>query len=112
MTDGATSLTLRRAMYDRTQELCQANNMRVYRQPWDKSEWSPYQRSIAAAIFRVTLGDAERHETDTAHGHWVSELQTATAAINDVMGEMPEATRDAPPAAKGDRPAANRESMI
>ncbi len=108
--DEATSRVLRQALYDRAHELCRCTNVRVYRKSWNKSEWSPYQRSVAAVIFRATLKDSERAETDTVHGTWVSELQVITATLNDVMAEMPEATA-ADPVLHGDRPAMKKEDF-
>ncbi len=110
--DETTDLAQRRAMFDRAHELCRGNNMRIYRQSWSKSEWSPYQRSVAAAILCVVLKDSERdttNATNTTHGPWMSELQVTTAALNDVLSEMP--PEPPPPTQHGDRPPLKKSDL-
>ncbi len=107
--DETTDLAQRRVMFDRAHELCRGNNMKIYRQPWSKSEWSPYQRSVAAAILRVTLKDSERDAMDTTHGLWTSELQVTTAALNDVLSEMP--PEPPPSMLHGDRPSLKKSDL-
>ncbi len=104
MTEDEATLSIRQAKYDRAGELTRCVNMRMHKKSWGKSEWSPYQRHVASAILRVVLPAVDRTEARTTeHGSWVSELQAVTAAINEVMAEMPDNEAKTAPTVQGDR---------
>ncbi len=99
-------LTHQQAMYDRAHDLCRCTNLRVYKKSWEESDWSPYQEAVIRTI--LNLPPTENSSTTPAlsvHGPWSTELSVATAALNEVMGEMPPGSTlhgDRPPVKKSD----------